>query len=266
VTTDSAPTTTIAASRREHRLERPAWPPYGLRRTAADFGTTYGANGLVAAIFAMTVPVAVILAEGTRGGLSQAELASWIFGVFFLNGVLTILACWLYRQPLAFFWTIPGTVVVGTSLDHLAWPEVIEHGPTLRGQSLQEPADPTDPFRVQTIDRLIQQQYPRVTEQRRGTAEPLAYAQREGPGPLAGDVRQTDKPEQPRDPRAVESRWPSRARGDAPPRMKCRRLEKRADLSKRPRQILPAVHSGPRRRSSQRARASSPAPLTRIRR
>ena len=39
---------------------------------------------------------------GTRGGLSEAELASWIFGVFFINGLITILFCWLYRQPLAF--------------------------------------------------------------------------------------------------------------------------------------------------------------------
>jgi benzoate membrane transport protein len=56
---------------------------------------------------------------GTQGGLSQADLASWIFGVFFLNGVLTVLACCLYRRPLAFFWTIPGTVLVGPALGHL---------------------------------------------------------------------------------------------------------------------------------------------------
>jgi benzoate membrane transport protein len=32
---------------------------------------------------------------------------------------------WCYRQPLAFFWTIPGTVLVGPSLQHLSFPEVI---------------------------------------------------------------------------------------------------------------------------------------------
>ncbi|MEZ7005901.1 benzoate/H(+) symporter BenE family transporter [Streptomyces sp. AD55] len=131
---DSAPTTPVEAAGRsappqrrdgEHRFERPVWPPPGPRRVAADFGALYAANGVVAAVFSMTGPAAVILAEGTRGGLSQAEIASWIFGVFFLNGLLTILACWLYRQPLAFFWTIPGTVVVGTSLNHLSWPEVV---------------------------------------------------------------------------------------------------------------------------------------------
>jgi benzoate membrane transport protein len=48
-----------------------------------------------------------------------------VFGVFFLNGMLTVLACWVYRQPLAFFWTIPGTVLVGPALGHLRWPEVV---------------------------------------------------------------------------------------------------------------------------------------------
>ena len=53
---------------------------------------------MVAALFGSsrqlaTGPVAVILAVGTRGGLSPAELASWIFGAFFVNSLLTLVAC-----------------------------------------------------------------------------------------------------------------------------------------------------------------------------
>jgi benzoate membrane transport protein len=106
-------------------LERPPRPATGLRGVLHDLAPLYAANGLIGLVFAATGPVAVILAVGTQGGLSPAELASWIFGVFFLNGVLTVLACWLYRQPLAFFWTIPGTVLVGPALGHLRWPEVV---------------------------------------------------------------------------------------------------------------------------------------------
>jgi benzoate membrane transport protein len=76
-------------------------------------------------LFAATGPVAIILAVGSNGGLSQNEITSWIFGAFFVNGLITILLCWLYRQPLAFFWTIPGAVLVGQSLSHLTFPEVI---------------------------------------------------------------------------------------------------------------------------------------------
>jgi benzoate membrane transport protein len=106
-------------------IERPTGRPPGPRRLMRDLGPVYAVNGLIGLIFAATGPVAVILAVGKQGGLSQAELASWIFGVFFLNGILTMLACWLYRQPLAFFWTIPGTVLVGPALGHLSLPEVV---------------------------------------------------------------------------------------------------------------------------------------------
>ncbi len=69
--------------------------------------------------------MALILAVGSNGGLSEREIASWIFGAFFVNGVITILLCWLYQQPLAFFWTIPGAVLVGQSLTHLTFPQVV---------------------------------------------------------------------------------------------------------------------------------------------
>lgn len=106
-------------------LERPTQARPGWRQMLADFGPTYAANGFIGFVFAATAPVAIILSVGTRGGLSEAELASWIFGVFFINGLISILMCGLYRQPLAFFWTIPGTVLVGPALAHLSFAEVI---------------------------------------------------------------------------------------------------------------------------------------------
>jgi benzoate membrane transport protein len=109
----------------EHLIERPVRPLPGFRRLRQDAGAVYAVNGLIGLIFAATGPVAVILSVGAQGGLSQEELASWLFGAFFLNGLLTVVACWLYRQPLAFFWTIPGTVLVGPALTHLTWPQVI---------------------------------------------------------------------------------------------------------------------------------------------
>ena len=95
------------------------------RRVLADLGPREFANALIALVFSATGPVAVILSAGAQGDLSPTQLSSWIFGVFFANGILTILMSWIYRTPLAFFWTIPGTVIVGNSLGHLAWSEVL---------------------------------------------------------------------------------------------------------------------------------------------
>ena len=106
-------------------LEIPAARRPGLRQILADFGPAYFANGLIGFIFSATGPVAIILSVGTRGGLSQAELASWLFGVFFVNGLLTLAMSWRYRMPLGFAWTIPGTVLVGPALQHLSFAEVI---------------------------------------------------------------------------------------------------------------------------------------------
>ncbi len=106
-------------------LEKPITPLPRPREFLADTGGLYAVNAFVAFLFAASGPVAIILSVGTRGGLSEADLSSWIFGAFFLNGLISIAFCLLYRQPLVFFWTIPGTVLVGPALGHLSFPEVI---------------------------------------------------------------------------------------------------------------------------------------------
>ncbi|MGO3343281.1 MAG: benzoate/H(+) symporter BenE family transporter, partial [Glutamicibacter arilaitensis] len=40
-------------------------------------------------------------------------------------GLATIVMSLLYRQPLGFAWSIPGTVLLGPSLQHLSFPEVV---------------------------------------------------------------------------------------------------------------------------------------------
>lgn len=106
-------------------LEKPHASPPALRQVFADFGGLYVSNAIVAFIFAASGPVAIILAVGTRGGLAPDDLASWIFAAFFINGLISILFSWGYRQPLVFLWSIPGTVLVGPALGHLSFAEVI---------------------------------------------------------------------------------------------------------------------------------------------
>lgn len=62
---------------------------------------------------------------GTRGGLGASDLSSWLFGAFFVNGLISVVFSWVYRQPLVLFWSIPGAVLVGPALGHLTFPEVI---------------------------------------------------------------------------------------------------------------------------------------------
>jgi benzoate membrane transport protein len=107
------------------RAETAAAGPPTPRQVVSDFGGLYAVNAVVAFIFAASGPVAIVLAVGTRGGLAASDIASWLFGAFFVNGLISIAFCWLYRQPLVLFWSIPGAVLVGPALGHLTFPEVI---------------------------------------------------------------------------------------------------------------------------------------------
>lgn len=96
-----------------------------LRGILRDIGPVQIATGFVAFLFAATGPLAIILSVGQQGGLTPAQMSSFVFGVFAINGLLTALMTWAYRTPIALFWTIPGTVLMGPALTHLSYPEII---------------------------------------------------------------------------------------------------------------------------------------------
>jgi len=106
-------------------LERPSTITFSLSHLLSGVRGVYIVNAIVAFLFAASAPVAIILSAGAAGGLAEADIASWMFGCFFINGLLSLGFCLLYRQPLVFFWTIPGTVLVGQALEHLSFAQAI---------------------------------------------------------------------------------------------------------------------------------------------
>ena len=115
---------TAATQQQAHKLEKPS-RPIRFSEFRRDVGPLYVANAVVALIFSASGPLAVILASGQAGNLTEAQLTSWVMAAFAFNGLLTIIMTVVYRMPMAFFWTIPGTVLVGNSLRHLEWAEVL---------------------------------------------------------------------------------------------------------------------------------------------
>jgi len=107
------------------RLERPPFLTLDLPGLLAGVRGGNIVNAVVAFLFAASAPVAIILTAGAVGGLAEADIASWIFGCFFINGLISLAFCLVYRQPLVFFWTIPGTVLVGQALEHLEFAQAI---------------------------------------------------------------------------------------------------------------------------------------------
>ncbi|MBN9264517.1 MAG: benzoate/H(+) symporter BenE family transporter, partial [Hyphomicrobium sp.] len=80
-------------------LEPISHPVAGPAAFVRDLSAENAVNALVAFAFAITGPVAIVLAVAARGGLSEAQIASWIFGAFFINGLLSIAFSAAYRQP-----------------------------------------------------------------------------------------------------------------------------------------------------------------------
>ena len=106
-------------------LERPPSFQFDRAHLLSGFGGAYLANAVVAFLFSASAPVAIILTASQQGALTEADIASWLFGCYFINGLISLAFCLIYRQPLVFLWTIPGTVLVGQALDHLSFAQVI---------------------------------------------------------------------------------------------------------------------------------------------
>ncbi len=107
-------------------IEPAVAPATTLRRALTDFGPAYAVNGLIGFIFASTGPVAVILSVGyarravasptsRRGSSARSSSTAWS----------RCCSAGATGSRWCFFWTIPGTVLVGPALGHLSFAEVI---------------------------------------------------------------------------------------------------------------------------------------------
>ena len=67
---------------------------------------------------------------------------------------------------------------VGDLLDLVQLVAGHQDGPSFVGQGAQHRAQPADALRIQPVGRFVQHEHPRVTQQGRGEAEPLAHAER----------------------------------------------------------------------------------------
>ena len=62
-------------------------PVPGPRTAARETSIIHLSNALIAFLFAASAPVAIIIGVGLKGGLTEAQIASWIFGGFAINGL-----------------------------------------------------------------------------------------------------------------------------------------------------------------------------------
>ena len=102
-------------------FEKISRPVAGMKDLLRDIGGTYLGTATVAFLFSATGPTAIIISVGLGGGLTQAEIGSWLFAGCVFSGIITIGFSLAYRQPLSFAWTIPGTVLLASAFNHLSF-------------------------------------------------------------------------------------------------------------------------------------------------
>ena len=107
------------------QIERPVVPKVSVHDICDSIDRNSLTNGLVAAVFAVTGPVAIILSVASSAGLEKSIINTWIFADFGIGGLLTLALSYLYRQPLAMAWTMPGSALLISSLDHLTFSEAV---------------------------------------------------------------------------------------------------------------------------------------------
>lgn len=107
------------------QLERPDTCPAGLGAIAAAANAHSIGNGVVGFLFATTGPLAILFAVAQRGGLGDVEIMSWIAMGYGFAGIVTITMSLLFRQTIAFAWTIAGGVLMGPALEHLSFAEAV---------------------------------------------------------------------------------------------------------------------------------------------
>ena len=74
----------------------------------ADFGMSLNrhmvTNALVAWLFAVTGPLAILLAVSTKANFEHDQVAAWIFGAYAIPGLLSVATSYLYHQPRGIAW------------------------------------------------------------------------------------------------------------------------------------------------------------------
>ena len=85
----------------------------------------YFSNAFIAFLFMYTGPIAILLSAAQIGGLSDQKMISWFFAGYGLGGIFSIALSLLYRQPISIAWSLPAAAIVGVSLQHLSFPQVV---------------------------------------------------------------------------------------------------------------------------------------------
>ncbi|GHB30054.1 benzoate/H(+) symporter BenE family transporter [Salinicola rhizosphaerae] len=72
--------------------------------------------GVVAALFGCSGPALIVISAANAGHLSNGQTVAWLFAVYFLGGLISLVMALRYRQPITGAYSIPGAAIMSTAL------------------------------------------------------------------------------------------------------------------------------------------------------
>ena len=86
--------------------------PEGPARTPRHLTLKSVSAGTVAAIFGCSGPALIVIGAAEAGGLTSSQTVSWLFAIYFLGGLISLVLAPFYMQPVVGAYSIPGAAIL----------------------------------------------------------------------------------------------------------------------------------------------------------
>lgn len=105
-----------ASSEKKLEIEHAPGMRSGLQDLFKHLNSNTITTGIVAAIFGCTGPALIVIGGAEAGQLTMAQTVSWLFSIYFVGGMFSIILALRYKTPINGAYSIPGAVLVASSL------------------------------------------------------------------------------------------------------------------------------------------------------
>ncbi|WP_280570003.1 benzoate/H(+) symporter BenE family transporter [Chromohalobacter sp. 296-RDG] len=82
-------------------------------------------TGVVATLFGCSGPALIVISAANAGKLSNGQTVAWLFAVYFLGGLISLIMALRYRQPITGAYSIPGAAIMSAALVTISFSEAV---------------------------------------------------------------------------------------------------------------------------------------------
>lgn len=73
-------------------------------------------SGVISSIFGCTGPALVVIDAATKANYTPEDIATWLFGIYFFGGLISIIMALYFKMPISGAFSIPGAAMLSVSL------------------------------------------------------------------------------------------------------------------------------------------------------